>query len=87
MVHKRKKQSKSEQLIITGFIIILLLSTGFMLLRFLIPVTRYNGTKGVNFIEIPSQVGPNLEEGVKNRPSEEKPEEREEEINDEVLVQ
>lgn len=61
MVYKRKPQSKTEQIIITTFVTIILLGAGLVLLRFVAPGALDPGGNGVKFIELPGKADPDLE--------------------------
>jgi hypothetical protein len=62
MVYKRRPQSKTEQLIVTVFVTIILLGAGLALLRFVAPDALNPGVSGgVKFIELPGKADPDLE--------------------------
>jgi hypothetical protein len=61
MVYK-SEQSTFEKLVVTAMMIMILLSAGFVILRFFVPGVFGGPADGVHIIDVPGQVDPVLEQ-------------------------
>lgn len=61
MVYK-SEQSTFEKIVVTAFMIIILLSAGFVILRFFVPGVFGGPSDGIHIVDIPGQVDPVLEQ-------------------------